>query len=233
MRITKRNENKILSHIPRNLAHSSQINLIFLCLLDFYFTWSNSPQVPRVSHVFCRALRYSCTISFLANRIFQFFHHPKNYFYPEFYPNICYCWWKRKACIINNIHLPSFKSFNLFIHLPATHSFINTQNSHSSTNRIILHMLETKYVANFSHRISQDIHVIVYNYSQDNDNHLHNGTQRLILFISSISLTEEYCLLKGGNVHCAKNLLVFQRNLASSFYTASYITRKYSSYSPS
>jgi hypothetical protein len=94
-------------------------------------------------------------------------------------------------------------------------------------------MLETKYVANFSHCISQDIYVIVYNYSQDSDNHLRNNTQRLILFISSISLTEKYCLLKGGNVQCAKNLLVFQRNLASSFYTPSHITRKYSSYSPS
>jgi len=38
-----------------------------------------------------------------------------------------------KACIIN--------SFHLFIHFPATHTFINAQNCNSSTNSIILHTL--------------------------------------------------------------------------------------------
>jgi hypothetical protein len=165
----------------------------------------------------------------------QFFHCPKNYFFSEFNPNIqvCYCWWKPKAYIINSIHLPCFESFNLFLHFRATHTFINTQNCHSFMNSIILHTLETKYTANFSHCISQDIHIIVYNYSQNNDNHLGDSTQRLILFISSISLTEEYCLLRRGTVQCAKKLLVFWKNLASSFYMASHITRKYCSYSPS
>jgi hypothetical protein len=46
-------------------------------------------------------------------------------------------------------------------------------------------------------------------------------------------LTEEYSLLKGGTVQCAKNLLALWRNLACSFYMASHITRKYSSYPPS
>jgi len=46
-----------------------------------------------------------------------------------------------KACIINSIHLPSFESFHLFIHFPATHTFINAQNCHYSLCSNILHTL--------------------------------------------------------------------------------------------
>jgi len=59
-----------------------------------------------------------------------------------------------KACIINRIHLPSFESFYLFLRFPATHTFINSQNCHSSTNSIVLHTLSKQNVLLISVTVS-------------------------------------------------------------------------------